>query len=105
MAITSKSLFRGAATTTVTTTLYTVPASTTAIVTNIAVVNTAGTAATFTLALGTTGTPTALHTTTAIAANSTVYIDMRQSLIATNIITGGASAITVSFHISGVEIV
>jgi hypothetical protein len=29
---------------------------------------------------------------------------MKQALVATNTITGGASAITVSFHISGVEV-
>jgi hypothetical protein len=46
----------------------------------------------------------ALHTTTNISANSTVYIDLRQVLATTNTITGGASATTVSFHISGVEI-
>jgi hypothetical protein len=73
-------------------------------VTNIAVTNTAASAATFTLGMGTAGANTALHTTTAIAANSTVYIDLKQALIATNTITGGASAVTVSFHISGVEI-
>jgi len=74
------------------------------VVTNIAVTNTAASAATFTLGMGTAGSNTALHTTTAIAANSTVYIDLKQALIATNTITGGASAVTVSFHISGVEI-
>jgi hypothetical protein len=46
----------------------------------------------------------ALHTTTAIAANSTVYIDLKQVLATTNTITGGASATTINFHISGVEI-
>ena len=105
MANTIKALARGAATTTTTTVLYTVPASTTTVVTNIAVVNTAASAATFTLGMGTAGANTSLHTTTAIAANSTVYIDLKQALVATNTITGGASAITVSFHISGVEIV
>jgi hypothetical protein len=105
MAISSKTLFRGAATTTVTTTLYTVPASTKAIVTNIAVVNTAGTAATYTLSMGTAASPTALATTVAIPANTTVFIDMRQALATTEVIKGGASAVTVSFHISGVEIV
>jgi hypothetical protein len=29
---------------------------------------------------------------------------MKQSLVATNTITGGASATTINFHISGVEI-
>jgi hypothetical protein len=96
-----KRLFRGAATTTTTTVLYTVPALTTTVVTNIAVVNTAAAAATFTLGLA----GTSLQTTSAIAANSTIYIDLKQVLLTTNTITGGASAITVSFHISGMEIV
>lgn len=105
MAITSKALFRGAATTTVTTTLYTVPASTKVVITNIAVTNTAATAATFTFSIGTAATPTALFTTVAIPANTTIFIDMKQALIATEVIKGGASAITVSLHVSGVEIV
>jgi hypothetical protein len=100
----AKPLFRGAATLTTTTVLYTVPAATTTIVSNIAVTNTAGTAATFTMGMGTAGANTAIHTTTAIPANTTVYIDLKQALVATNTITGGASAVTVSFHISGVEI-
>jgi hypothetical protein len=100
MANIAKALFRGAATTNTATTLYTVPSSTTTVVTNIAVTNTAGTAGTFTLALDS----VALHTTTAIAANTTVYIDCKQTLATTKTITGGASAITVNFHISGMEI-
>lgn len=100
MATTTKALFRGAATTTVGTTLYTVPSATTTVVSNIAVTNTAASSATFTLALA----GTALHTTTAIAANTTVYIDLKQVLGAANTITGGASATTVNFHISGVEV-
>jgi hypothetical protein len=100
MATLTKALFRGAATTSTGTTLYTVPASTTTVVSNIVITNTAATAATFTMALAT----TALHTTTAIAANSTIYIDLKQVLTATQTITGGASAVTVSFNISGVEI-
>ena len=47
----------------------------------------------------------ALATTVAIAANATVYIDLKQVLVATNTITGGASATSINFHISGVEIV
>lgn len=104
MANTPKALFRGAATTTTTTVLYTVPALTSTVVTNICVTNTAATAATFTLGMGTAGATTALHTTTAIAANSTIYLDIKQVLATTNTITGGASAVTVSFHISGVEL-
>jgi hypothetical protein len=105
MANTPKALFRGAATTTTTTVLYTVPASTITVVSNIIITNTAATAATFTLGMGTAGANTALHTTTTIPANSTIYLDIKQPLIATNTITGGASAVTVSFHIAGVEIV
>jgi len=44
MATVTKALFRGAATTTLTTTLYTVPSATTTVVSNIVVVNTAATA-------------------------------------------------------------
>lgn len=98
-------LARVAASLTTTTVLYTVPASTTTIVSNIAVVNTSASAATFTLACGPSAGQVALHTTAAIAANSTVYIDLKQVLLATNTITGGASAVTVNFHISGVQVV
>ena len=100
MATTTKALFRGAATTTLTTTLYTVPASTTAVVTNIVVTNTAATAATFDLALN----GTKLADTVTIAADTIVVIDLKQVISATQTIAGGASATTVNFHISGVEI-
>lgn len=105
MSVTPAVLFRGAATTNTATVLYTVPASTTTIVSSIAVTNTAGTAATFTMAMGTSGSPTPIQTTSAIAANTTVYIDLKQVLATTNTITGGASAVTVSFHISGTQVV
>ena len=104
MATVTRALFRGAASTTTTTVLYTVPASTNTVVSSIAVTNTAGTAGTFTLSMGPSGSQVALHTTTPIAANTTVYIDLKQVLATTNTITGGASATTISFHISGVEI-
>jgi hypothetical protein len=100
MATTTKRLARGAFTTTVTTALYTVPSATTTIVTNMAICNTAGTSATFTLALA----GTRIHEATTIAANSTVYVDLKQVLNATETIQGGASATTVNFHISGVEV-
>lgn len=104
MATATKVLARTAASTTTTTTLYTVPASTTTVVTNIAVTNTAGTAGTFTLAMGPSGSQVALHTATAIAANTTVYIDLKQVLTAAQLVTGGASATTINFHISGIEV-
>jgi hypothetical protein len=104
MAVTSKSLYRGAASLTTTTTLYTVPTtSTTTVVTNIVVTNTSASSQTFTLTLD----GTDIFTTTAIAANSTAMFDLKQVLAANatpKIIKGGASAITVNFHISGVEV-
>ena len=99
MATTSKALFRGAAATS-STTLYTVPSSTTTIVTNIAVANGAATAATFTLLLD----DIELQKDSTVAANSTAYIDLKQVLATTKTIKGLASAVTVDFHISGVEI-
>ena len=104
MATVTKVLARTAASTSTTTVLYTVPASTTTVVSNIAVTNTASTDATYTLSMGPAAGQVALHTTTAISANSTAYIDLKQVLATTNTITGGASATTVNFHISGVEI-
>jgi len=99
MATLSKALFRGAAATS-STTLYTVPASTTTVVTNIVVTNTAATAATFTITLD----GVDLFKDAAIAANSTAGFDIKQVLATTKIIAGLASATTVRFHISGVEI-
>jgi hypothetical protein len=95
----TKALARTAAATS-SATLYTVPAATTTVITNIAVANTAGSAGTFTLLLD----DVDLHTTTAIAANTTVYIDCKQVLATTKTIKGFASATTIDFHISGVEI-
>jgi hypothetical protein len=99
MATLTKALARGAFATS-SGTLYTVPASTNTVVSNIVITNTAGSAGTFTLALA----GTSLHTTTAIAANATIYIDLKQVLATTQTITGLASATTINYHISGVEI-
>jgi hypothetical protein len=99
MATVSKALVRASAATS-SATLYTVPSATTTVITNIAVANTASSAGTFTLLLD----DVDLHTTTAIAANSTVYIDCKQVLAAAKTIKGFASATTIDFHISGVEI-
>lgn len=101
MATTSKALFRGAATTTTSTTLYTVPSATTTIVTSIVVTNTASSSGTFTLGLGGTN----LATTVTVAPLDSLVIDLKQNLTATQTITGGASATSINFHISGVEIV
>lgn len=101
MATTPKVLFRGAATTSVGTVLYTTPAATTTIVSNIAVTNTDSSAGTFTLSLD----GVLLADAVEVGADATVFIDLKQVLVATDEITGGASAITINFHISGVEIV
>ena len=99
MATTSKALFRGAASTS-STTLYTVPSATTTVITNVIVTNTAASTATFTLNLN----GVAVASGVSLAANSITAIDLKQVLAATNTITGLASATTVNFHISGVEI-
>ena len=99
MAVISKVLARTAAATS-STTLYTVPAATTAIITNIAIANGAATSGTFTLLLN----DIELQKDTTIAANSTIYIDLKQVLPTTQTIKGLASAVTIDFHISGVEI-
>jgi hypothetical protein len=99
MATTTKALTRAAAATS-SATLYTVPSATTTVVTNIVVTNSAATAATFTITLDSVD----LFKDAAIAANTTAMFDMKQVLAATKVIAGLASAVTVKFHISGVEI-
>ena len=99
MATTTKALGRGAFAVT-SATLYTVPSATTTVITNIVISNTAGSAGTFTLGLN----GTSLATTVSVAANSITTIDLKQVLEATQTITGLASATTVNYHISGVEI-
>ncbi len=99
MATTSKAMFRGAASTS-NTTLYTVPAATTAVVTDIVVTNTAGTAGTFTLNLN----GSALASGVTLPANGVTNISIKQVLAASQTISGSASATSINFHISGVEI-
>lgn len=99
MATTSKVLFRGAASTS-NTTLYTTPSATTTVITNVVVANTAASTATFDLSLN----DVEIANDVSLAANSITTIDLKQVLVATNTIKGLASATTVNFHISGVEI-
>lgn len=99
MAVTSKALARTAAATS-STTLYTVPASTTAVISNIVVANTAASSATFTISMD----GVAVISGASIAANTTAFFDLKQVLATTKIVAGFASATTVNFHISGVEI-
>jgi hypothetical protein len=99
MATTSKALYRGAAATS-NTTLYTVPSATTTVITEIVITNTAASAATFTITLD----GVSIATTVAVPANDSTVISLKQVLAATKVIAGSASATTVNFHISGVEI-
>jgi hypothetical protein len=100
MANIAKTIFRGAATANTATVLYTVPSSTTTVVTNVVVVNT-NTAATATYTLALDGVT--LFPGTTIPAGGVVTLDIKQVLTTTKTITGGASATTVNFHISGME--
>jgi hypothetical protein len=99
MATATKTLFRGAASTS-STTLYTVPSSTTTVITNIGVTNTSSSTQSYTLSFN----GVIFADTVSIAAKDTVVIDLKQIVVATNTITGLASATSVNFHISGVEI-
>ncbi len=99
MATTSKILFRGAASTS-STTLYTVPSATTTVVTDIVIANTAGANATYELLLN----DIVLAKTVTVGANDSTIIQLKQPLTATQTVKGLASATTVNFHISGVEI-
>jgi hypothetical protein len=99
MATTSKVLARTSASTS-NATLYTTPSATTTIVTNIVVANTAASSATFDLSLD----GVQIFNDAAIAANTSVFFDLKQALAAADLIEGSASATSVNFHISGVEI-
>jgi hypothetical protein len=99
MATVSKALARTAAATS-STTLYTVPSATNTVVTNILVANTAATGATFDLLLD----DVSIANDVTVAANSITVIDLKQVLAQNKTIKGLASATTVNFHISGVEI-
>jgi hypothetical protein len=99
MATATKSFFRGSASTS-NTTLYTVPSSTTAVITNIVVNNTSSTSATYSILLDSVN----IETSNTIPGNGSAYIDLKQVLDATKIISGSASTTSVRFHISGVEI-
>jgi hypothetical protein len=99
MANTFKVLHRGAADTS-SQTLYTVPAATTTLISSIVVTNTASADATYDLDLG----GISLANDVSVPANDSVILEIKQVLEATDVIAGLASASTVNFHISGLEI-
>lgn len=100
MANTAKPLYRGVASTTLSTVLYTAPASTTAVVTSIVIANTAGAPATYTLTLNN----IVMSPNIVIAGNSMAVLDVKQVIDSGQTIKGGASSVAVNFHISGMEI-
>lgn len=100
MAVTSKVLFRGAATTT-STTLYTTPATAAAVVTNIGVTNTSTSEVTASILLD----DVAILSDVKVSANTSIFIDLKQVVQANDTIKGLASSTAVNFHISGVEVV
>jgi hypothetical protein len=104
MATTSKTLFRGAASTS-STTLYTVPTtSTTTVVTDILVTNTGVSDGTFSLLID----DVSIATTVTVGSFDTTQISLKQVIPANatpKTIKGLASATSINFHISGVEIV
>jgi len=99
MANTFKKLFRGAASTS-NATLYTVPAETTTLLNNVLVVNTTASVQTYSLSLEN----VSMAASVTVPANDTAVLDIKQVLTASATVAGFASASTVNFHISGLEI-
>ena len=103
MATLTKAMARSSFQTTVSE-LYAVPSTTTtAIVTNIVVSNTTGANQTFNILID----GVELFSGTPINGNSTISIDIKQVLdasITPKTITGFATANTVKYHISGIEL-
>ena len=100
MAVTSKALFRGAASTS-SATLYTTPSTAAAVVTNIGVTNTTTGEVTASILLD----DVALLSDVAVNANTSIFVDLKQVLDGDDTIKGLASDTGVNFHISGVEVV
>jgi hypothetical protein len=99
MANTFKALFRGAAPTS-STTLYTVPSGTTTLVNSLVVVNTASALATFDMSFDSIQIANDVN----IPGNDSLILELKQVLEASDVLAGLASASTVNFHISGLEI-
>lgn len=100
MATTPAVLYRAAAATS-SATLYTGPASTTTIVTEVIAANTSGSSQTFTISLN----GVVIIPASSIAANSVAIFNINEVLPTTQILAGFASATSVNFSISGVQLV
>lgn len=104
MSFTDKRLCNPTQLTTSGQTLYTVPSSKTSIIKQIVVTNITGSAATFSLYIGSAATPNALFSATSVAANDTIIINLSQVLNSLEILTALASASnSLNITISGVE--
>jgi len=99
MANTFTTMYRGSAPTT-NTTLYTVPSDTTSLLNNILVVNTTASAQTYSFNVE----DVSMAASVTVPANDTAVLDIKQVLTASATVAGFASASTVNFHISGLEI-
>jgi hypothetical protein len=81
-----------------------VPASKTSIIKQIVVTNVTGSAATFSLYIGSAATPNALFNATSVAANDTIIINLSQVLNQLETLTALASTnLALNITISGVE--
>ena len=102
---TPKRLAQAALTSTLTTVLYTVPASTGTIIKEVVISNTSTSAVPVTLRAAGTGVANTLFPATSVPANSTVVLALSTVLAAGETITGGAAtASVVGVTISGVEV-
>lgn len=99
MANTFKVLFRGAADTSLQT-LYTTPAATTTLINSVVVTNTASAAATYDISLN----DVVLANDVSVPENDSAVLELKQVIGAGETIKALASATTVNFHISGLEI-
>lgn len=99
MANTFKVLFRGAASTS-STTLYTTPAETTTLISSILITNTSGSSQTYTLLIN----DVSIATSVPVPGNDSALLEIKQVLPAGQTLKGLASATSVNFHVSGLEI-
>jgi hypothetical protein len=100
MALTVKALSRGEFATS-SATIYTVPSGTTAVATNISICNTTGSSISFYILLD----GVELFSNTSINQYTTIVIDLKQAIGASDLLTGYATASGLKYHITGTEIV
>ena len=104
MAVTPKELYAGTLTTTLTSTLYTVPSSTNTVITSITICNSSGSSANLTLKAG----GTTLFAAQPVAAGASLFLgpnDIRKVLATTKTVAGGASVgSAIEVTVNGVEL-